>query len=113
MGKTRLKTGDTVIVIAGKDTKPERKVGKILDVDRKNNKVLVQGVNMVTKHTKPNANNRQGGIVHQEAYIDASNVMYLHKGKPTRIGIKVTKVEKDGKVEIIRQRIAKSTGEII
>ncbi len=98
----RLKKGDNVVVIAGKD---KGKEGKILVVDRKNNKVIVEGINMITKHVKPNAMNQQGGIVTKEGYIHASNVMYLHNGKATRLGA----VIKDGK----KVRIAKKTGEII
>lgn len=107
---TKLKKGDQVIVITGKD---KGKEGKIVEVDRKNNRVLVQGVNMVTKHAKPSAANQQGGIMHQEAYLDASNVMYVHKGKPTRLGIKVEQVEKDGRTKNVRKRVAKSTGDVI
>ena len=62
-------------------------------VNKKNNTVLVEGINMVSKHTKPSAANQQGGIVQQEAPIDASNVMYVSGGKVTRIGYEV----KDGK----------------
>ena len=98
----RLKKGDKVVVIAGKD---KGKEGKILVVDRKNNKVIVEGINMITKHVKPNAMNQQGGIVTKEGYIHASNVMYLHNGKATRLGA----VIKDGK----KVRIAKKIGEII
>ncbi len=102
MATMKIKKGDTVKVIAGKDVGAE---GKVLAVDKKNGKVLVEGVNMVKKHTKPSVANQNGGIVEKEAYIDASNVMYLHKGKATRIGFKF---EKDKKV-----RFAKSTGEVI
>ena len=98
----KIKKGDTVKVITGKDKDKE---GKVVLVDRKNNKVVVEGVNMVTKHTKPSAANPNGGIVQKEAAIDASNVMYVHKGKATRIGFKL---ENDKKV-----RVAKSTGEVI
>jgi len=110
LGNTKLRTGDTVIVRAGKD---KGKEGKIVDVDRKNNKVLVQGVNKVTKHAKPSAANQQGGIMHQEAFIDASNVMYVHKGKPTKLGIKVEQEERNGKTKNVRKRVAKTTGEVI
>lgn len=96
----KIKTGDTVKVIAGKD---KGKDGKVLAV--KNGKVLVEGIGMVTKHTKPSAANQQGGIVNKESFIDASNVMYLHKGQPTRIGFKL---EGDKKV-----RVAKATGDVI
>ena len=98
----KLKTGDKVVVITGKD---KGKEGKIVAVDRKNGRVLVEGVNMVSKHTKPNAQNQQGGIIKKENFIDASNVMYLHNGKATRLGAKI----KDGK----KVRVAKKTGEII
>lgn len=110
MANMKLKTGDMVVVITGKD---KGKEGKIVSVDKKDNRVTVQGVNMVTKHAKPSAANKQGGIVHQEASIDVSNVMYLHKGKPTRIGVQVTKEERDGKMKNVRLRVAKSTGENI
>ncbi len=83
MSALKIKKGDTVRVIAGKDVDKE---GKVLDVNTKNNTVLVEGVNMVTKHTKPSAANQQGGIITKEAYIHVSNVMYLHKGQPARIG---------------------------
>jgi len=107
---TKLKKGDMVIISTGKD---KGKEGKIVDVDRKNNRVLVQGANMVTKHAKPSAKNQQGGIVHQEAFIDASNVMYVHKGKPTKLGIKVEQEERNGKTKNVRKRVAKTTGEVI
>ena len=107
---TKLKKGDTVLLTTGKD---KGKEGKIVQVDRKNNRVLVQGANMVTKHAKPSASNQQGGIVHQEAFIDASNVMYVHKGKPTKLGIKVEQVERNGKAKNVRKRVAKTTGEVI
>lgn len=98
----KLKTGDKVVVIAGKD---KGKEGKIVAVDRKNNRVLVEGVNMVSKHTKPNAQHQQGGIIKKENFIHASNVMYLHNGKATRLGAMI----KDGK----KVRVAKKTGEVI
>ena len=102
MSTMKIKKGDTVKVIAGKDNGKE---GKVISVDRKNNKVLVEGVNIITKHTKPSPANQNGGIVQKEAPIDASNVMYVHKGKATRIGFKF---ENDKKV-----RFAKSTGDVI
>ena len=83
MSAMKIKKGDTVKVIAGKD---KGKEGKIIAVNKKNNTVLVEGANMITKHTKPSASNQQGGIIHQEGPIDISNVMYLHKGEPVRIG---------------------------
>ena len=102
MSAYKIKKGDTVKVIAGKDKDKE---GKVLAVDTKNHRVLVEGVNMVTKHTKPSAANQQGGIVETEAYIAVSNVMYLHKGQPTRIGFKM-----DGDKKV---RFAKKTGDVI
>ena len=96
----KIKTGDTVKVIAGKD---KGKDGKVLAV--KDGKVIVEGVGMVTKHTKPSAANQQGGIVNKESFIDASNVMLLHKGQATRVGFKM-----DGDKKV---RVAKSTGEVI
>ena len=102
MASLKIKKGDTVKVIAGKDKGAE---GKVLSVDAKNSKVVVEGVGMVTKHTKPSVANQNGGIVHQEGYIDASNVMYLHNGKATRVGFKM-----DGDKKV---RVAKSTGEVI
>ena len=81
MSTMKIKKGDTVKVIAGKDKDKE---GKVIAVNKKDGKVLVEGVNMLTKHTKPSAANQNGGIVHQEGYIDASNVMYVHKGQATR-----------------------------
>ena len=100
--KMHVKKGDTVLVLSGKD---KGKEGKVLAVNVKDNTVIVEGINMVTKHNKPSAANQNGGIVHQEGSIDISNVMYLHKGKATRVGIKM-----DGDKKV---RFAKSTGEVI
>ena len=102
MSMLKIKKGDTVKVIAGKDVDKE---GKVIAVNQKDGKVVVEGVNMLTKHTKPSAANQNGGIIHQEGSIDASNVMYMHKGKATRVGIKM-----DGDKKV---RYAKSTGEVI
>ena len=98
----KIKKGDTVKVIAGKDNGKE---GKVVSVDQKAGKVVVEGINMITKHAKPSAANPNGGIVQKEAPIDASNVMLVYKGKATRVGFDV----KDGK----KVRIAKATGEVI
>ena len=98
----KIKKADTVNVITGKDKDRE---GKVLSVDMKNHKVLVEGVNMVTKHTKPSAQNQQGGMASKEAPIDISNVMYSAKGQAVRVGFAV----KDGK----KVRINKKTGEAI
>ena len=98
----KIKRNDMVKVIAGKDIDKE---GKVLSVDAKNHKVVVEGINMATKHTKPSMQNQAGGIVKEEAAIDVSNVMLLHNGQPTRVGFKFV----DGK----KVRFAKSTGEVI
>ncbi len=102
MSMLKIKKGDTVKVIAGSQKDKE---GKVIAVNQKEGKVVVEGVNMLTKHTKPSAANQNGGIIHQEGPINISNVMYVHKGKPTRVGIKM-----DGDKKV---RYAKSTGEVI
>ena len=76
MSMLKIKKGDTVKVIAGKDKDKE---GKVIAVNQKTGKVIVEGVNMLTKHTKPSAQNQEGGIVRQEGPIDISNVMYVDK----------------------------------
>lgn len=102
--KYNIKKGDQVVVIAGddKDAKKPRLVKKVL-VDE--GKILVEGVNIVTKHTKPSAQNTKGGIVKQEAPINISNVM-LWDGKQ---GTKVKREERDGK----KVRVSKQSGGII
>ena len=100
----RIKKGDTVYVNAGND---KGKTGKVLSVDPAKDRAIVEGVNMVSKHTKPNAKQPQGGILKQEAPIHMSNLNLIdHKsGKPTRVGFKV-----DGDKKV---RIAKKSGEEI
>ena len=98
----KIKKDDLVKIIAGKD---KDKTGKILSVNTKKNTVLVEGCNMVTKHSKQSAANQQGGIIHQEGPIDISNVMLVVDGKATRVGFEV----KDGK----KVRVAKATGKVI
>ena len=102
MATLKIKKGDTVKVIAGKDKDKE---GKVVSADPKNGKIIVECVNMIKKHTKPSAANQNGGIITKEAPIEASNVMYVYKGRATRVGFKT---EKDKKV-----RFAKSTGDVI
>lgn len=102
MSAMKIKKGDLVKVIAGADKDKE---GKVVSVNVKNNTAIVEGVNVRTKHTKPNAQNQTGGIVNQEGPIDLSNVMLLVDGKTTRVGFKV----EDGK----KVRVAKSTGKVI
>ncbi len=99
----KLKKGDPVIVIAGKDKGRE---GSIAQVMPGANKVIVNGVNTAKRHQKARKANEQGGIIDKDMPFDASNVSYLHKGKPTRIGYKLNA---DG----TKVRIARSTGDAI
>ena len=109
----KIKTGDTVVVIAGKDSKQvtkkgvESTTGKVLKVYPETNKVVVEGVNKVKKHQKPTQQNTSGSIVEKEAPIDASNVMILDpKTKtPTRVGYKM----ENGK----KVRYAKKSGTVL
>ena len=98
----KIKKGDNVIVIAGKNKDRE---GKVLSVNTKDNTVIVEGVNKVKKHSKPNQLNPNGGIVEMEAPINASNVMLSEGGKPVRVGFQVV----DGK----KVRVSKKTGKAI
>jgi len=104
MIKLKIKSGDTVKVIAGDHKGSE---GKVLRVYREKNKAVVEGVNMVSKHTKPSAKNPQGGIVKKEAPLHISNIALIDpKSKqPTRVGIKV---EGDKKV-----RFAKKSNQVL
>ena len=102
MATSKIKKGDTVRVIAGRELGKE---GKVTSVDVKNHRVVVEGINKVKKHTKPSMTNQNGGIVEAEAALDISNVMLVVDGKTTRVGFKVV----DGK----KVRIAKSTGDVI
>jgi len=99
----KLKKGDNVIVIAGKD---KGKEGEVVHVYPSDNKVIVNGVNTAKKHQKPRRANEAGGIIDRDMPVDASNVMLVHKGKPTRVGYQVGA---DGK----KVRVAKRTGEVI
>ena len=99
----KLKKGDTVVVIAGKDKGQEGEVVQVLPTA---NKVIVNGVNTAKKHTKARKANQQGGIIDRDMPVDASNVMLVHKGKPTRVGYKI---QADG----TKVRVAKRTGEVI
>lgn len=103
--KLHIKKGDTVVVIAGNSKGQE---GKILEVVRETERAIVEGVNMVSKHTKPNAKSPQGGIIKQEATIHISNLMLKDPktGKPTRIGRRLDKNDK-------LVRYSKKSGEVI
>ncbi|MCQ2134740.1 MAG: 50S ribosomal protein L24 [Bacteroidales bacterium] len=104
MKKFHIKKGDTVYVNAGND---KGKTGKVLEVVREKDRIVIEGINMVKKHTKPNAQHPQGGIVEQEAAIHISNVQLIDPStnKPTKVGYKTV----DGK----KVRIAKKSGEEI
>ena len=104
MNKLKIKKGDTVYVNAGND---KGKTGKVLSVAPSENRAIVEGINMVSKHTKPNAKQPQGGIIKQEAPIHISNLNLIdpQSGKPTRVGYKL-----DGDKKI---RYAKKSGEEI
>ncbi len=102
MSKLKIKTGDTVKVMAGDDKGHEGKVVRIL---RDKNKAVVEGVNMVSKHTKPSAQNPQGGISKFEAPIHISNLMILENGETTKVGYKM-----DGDKKV---RFSKKSKEII
>jgi len=105
MSKLHLKKGDNVMVIAGNN---KGQSGRILMVDREKKRAIVEGVNLMSKHTKPNADNPKGGIIKQEAAVHVSNLMLIDKsGKPTKVGKK--KDEKTGKTN----RISKKSGEVI
>ena len=99
----KLKKGDTVEVITGKD---KGKQGEIEHVFPKTNQIVVNGVNTAQRHQKPSRANEQGGIIDKDMPIDASNVMLVHKGKKVRVGYKVGD---DG----TKVRIARPTGEEI
>ncbi|MFI2741201.1 50S ribosomal protein L24 [Zhouia sp. PK063] len=104
MIKLKIKSGDTVKVIAGDHKGSE---GTVLKVDREKNKAIVEGVNMVSKHTKPSAQNPQGGIVKKEAPIHISNLSLIDpkSGDATRVGYE----ERDGK----KVRFSKKSNEVI
>ena len=105
MKKLHIKKGDTVYVNAGND---KGKTGQVLEVLKDKDRAIVEGINMVSKHTKPNAQHPQGGIIKQEAGIHISNLMLVDPktGKPTRIG---RKKNEEGKLV----RYAKKSGEEI
>ncbi len=104
MTKLKIKTGDTVTVIAGDHKGTE---GKVVRVLRDKNKAIVEGVNMVSKHEKPSAQNPQGGIVKKEAPINLSNLSLIDSksGETTRVGFEV----RDG----VKVRVAKKSNEVI
>ena len=106
----KIKKNDMVMIIAGND---RGKTGKILKVFPKSNKVIIEGINMRKRHTKPTQKNPQGGILEKEALIHASNVMMLDPktNEPTRLGAQIILDEKTGKKK--RARVSKASGEMI
>ena len=100
MKNNQIKVNDQVIVISGNE---KGKKGKVLSVDHENGRVIVEGINMATKHKKPRRQGEAGGIIHQEAALDMSNVMHICKkcGQPTRIGYTVLK--DGGKVRVCKK----------
>lgn len=112
MPKVKIKKGDLVQVISGKDKGLQ---GKVIKVNRETERVLVEGVNKITKHVKAQASasgNRAGGIEVTEAPIHISNVMLVdpEDGKPTRVGYRLETVERDGRERTVRIRYAKRSG---
>ncbi len=102
--KLHIKKGDTVKVIAGES---KGKTGEVLEINTEKMRAIVSGINMISKHTKPNAANPQGGIVKKEASLHISNLMVVDgKGKATRIGRK-----RDSNNKLVRY--SKKTGEVI
>lgn len=106
----KIHKNDNVIVVAGNNKGSK---GKVLKVYPKENRVIIEGVNIHKKHTKPNQKNPQGGIVEKEAPIHVSNVMVIDpkSNEPTRIGKKVIIDDKTGKQ--VRVRVSKSSGEML
>jgi large subunit ribosomal protein L24 len=99
----KLRKGDPVVVLSGKD---KGKEGTVLRVLPKEGKVIVEGVNIAKKHQRPVRATMQAGIIDKDMPIDASNVAYVHKGKPTRLGYRF---DDDGR----KVRVARRTGEVI
>ena len=104
MIKLKIKTGDSVVVIAGEH---KGQKGKILNVDREKNRAIVEGINLISKHTKPSAQNPQGGIINKEAPIHISNLSLLDPktGEPTKVGYEV----RDGK----KVRVSKKSKQVL
>ncbi|MCL2617759.1 MAG: 50S ribosomal protein L24 [Defluviitaleaceae bacterium] len=113
--KTKLRKGDSVKIIAGTD---KGKSGKILLINRTKGRVIVEGINYISRHVKSGKSrkNPQGGIIRQEGSVDVSNVMFLHDGKPVRLGYKLEdsgKTNKHGKTVFVKKRVARPSGAII
>jgi large subunit ribosomal protein L24 len=118
MPKIRIKKGDTVQLISGRSQKnggDRNKTGKVLAVFPESQRVLVEGINRIQRHTKAGVSSRgskTGGIITQEAAVHLSNVQIVdpETKKPTRIGVRVDTVERDGRTKNVRVRVAKRSG---
>ena len=99
----KIRKGDTVQIMSGADS---GKVGRVIKVYLNKDRILVEGINMVKKHTRPSQDNPQGGIIEKEASIHVSNTLLMTGGKPTKVAYKILE---DGK----KVRVAKHTGEVI
>ena len=106
----KITKNDNVMIIAGND---RGKTGKVLKVFPQKNRIIVEGINIRKRHTKPSQKNPQGGILEKEASINASNVMMLDpkSNEPTRLGAQIILDEKSGKKK--RARVSKLSGEMI
>ncbi len=106
----KIRKNDNIIVIAGNS---KGSTGKVLKVFPKQNRVIIEGVNLRKKHTKPNQDNPQGGILEKEAPINASNVMIVDpkSNEATRVGSKIIIDDKSGKKKIVR--VSKKSGEML
>lgn len=106
----KIRKNDNIVVIAGNS---KGSTGKVLKVFPKQNRVIVEGVNLRKRHTKPNQANPQGGIIEMEAPIEVSNVMLIDPktNEPTRIGSKIIIDDKTGKKKIVR--VSKTSGEML
>ena len=102
MSMSKIKKGDTVRITTGKD---KGKEGKVLVVDRKNDRVVVEGLNLIKKHSKPSMADQNGGIISREAPIHISNVALVEDGEITKVGFKI-----EGDVKV---RVSKKTGKLI
>jgi len=113
--KTKLRKGDSVEIIAGKD---KGKRGKILLINRSKGRIIVEGINYISRHVKSGRNRRnpQGGIIRQEGSIDLSNAMFVHNGKTVRLGYKLEdsgKTSKSGKKILVKKRVARPSGALV
>ena len=116
--KFRIKKGDTVQLISGRSQKnggDRGKTGRVIEVNLETQRVLVEGINRIKKHTKVGQSNRgakTGGIITTEAPVHVSNVQLIdpETKKPTRVGIRVDTVDRDGRQKLVRVRVAKRSG---